>query len=68
MRSAEEAASILVDLMNTPKLRSLRFTFLADTQGVPTVDYHLERFVYADAKVEPVLDENGNPTGEYTRE
>lgn len=64
--SAEEAARLLVNLMDTPKLRSLRFTFMADVNGVPTVDYRVERFVYPE-KIEPVLDEHGNQTGEFKK-
>ena len=67
MASAEEAAKILVDLMHTPMIRSLHFTFKADCASVPTVEYCVERFVYEETKIEPVLDEKGQQTGEFRK-
>jgi hypothetical protein len=61
--SAEEAAEILVELMHTPMLRNLRFTFKADCDSVPIVEYCVERFMYAETKIEPVLDKKGQQTG-----
>ena len=67
MASAEDAAAILVDLMHTPMLRNLHFTFKADCDSVPIVEYCVERFVYAETKIEPVLDEKGQQTGEFQK-
>ena len=67
MASAEDAAEILVDLMHTPMLRNLRFTFKASFDSVPIVEYCVERFVYEETKIEPVLDEKGQQTGEFLK-
>ena len=45
VKSAEEAGEILLKLMDTPQLRSVRFTFEAGTNGVPMVSYDVSRFI-----------------------
>lgn len=65
--SAEDASEILLDLMHTPMLRNLRFTFKASFDSIPVVEYCVERFVYEETKIEPVLDKNGQQTGEFQK-
>lgn len=43
---AEEAAKILVGLAKTPQLRSIRFEFSMDMDGVPIVNYEIERLSF----------------------
>ena len=45
VKSAEEAGEILLKLMDTPQLRSVRFTFEAGINSVPTVSYDVSRFI-----------------------
>ena len=45
VKSAEEAGEILLKLMDTPQLRSVRFTFEAGVNGLPTVSYYVSRFI-----------------------
>ena len=45
VKSAEEAGEILLKLMDTPQLISVRFTFEAGVNSVPTVSYDVSRFI-----------------------
>ena len=45
VKSAEEAGKILLKLMDTPQLISVRFTFEAGINGVPMVSYDVSSFI-----------------------
>lgn len=43
--NAKEAAKIMLELMETPQIRSLHFEFEIGVRSAPTVEYTVERLV-----------------------
>lgn len=52
IRNADEAAEILKELWNTPKMRSIHFEFNAEAGRCPRIRYTIECFTYSEVKVE----------------
>ena len=51
IRNADEAAKILKELMDTPKLTRLHFEFDISVNSAPTVAYKVERFAYGEEEI-----------------
>ena len=52
IRNADEAAEILKDLWNTPKMSRIHFEFNADVGHFPTIRYTIECFTYSEVEAE----------------